>query len=155
MQLQRNEVFYINLHYTSKSSEDVQSMYKPSLFSSKLTGRTKPNATSFLDKIQFFFCVAFFFVICFTLSLASSFGFPSLSCLSRCLSFISLQYFSLQLQLPLNLEAHTGARNLSTFLKYVLIKYVTVCSSAVFSKKEKGLLRASFLPLDIRWSIHK
>jgi len=32
--------------------EDVQSMHKPTLFSSKLTGLTKLNANLFLDKIQ-------------------------------------------------------------------------------------------------------
>jgi hypothetical protein len=116
----------------------MQSMYKPITFSSKLTDSMKPNATSFLDKIKrvyTFLCL----IICFTLSLASSIGFPSISCLSTCLSFISLHQFSLRLQLLFNLELHIEVRNLNTCFKNVLIEYHAVSSRAVLSNKKKSI----------------
>jgi hypothetical protein len=96
-------------------SESNYTTHKPTLFSSELTDGMKPSATSFLDKIQCF-CVSFL-VICFSLSLTSYIGFPSISCLSTFPAFISLQHFSLRLQLLFNLEVHNEVRNLNTCLK--------------------------------------
>ena len=58
-----------------------------------------------------------FLVICVSLSVASYIGFPSTSSISTFISFISLQHFSLRLQLLFNLEVHIETRNLNTCLQ--------------------------------------